>query len=172
MPDPTLLLSKNQYLNGIDLCKYDDEAKNQIFAYILDDSEDKQKALHIIEDKLKLESSIFHFYPKRGDSVQPLEKWLASFKNAKFVFTDSFHGCVFALIFRKPFIVYGNAMRGLSRFTTLLTTFDESSRLIFSSQDIKPDYYKLMISLDETKVNEKQEALMWKGRHFLKSNIG
>lgn len=48
-----------------------------------------------------------------------IEEWLDSFFSSDCVFTDSFHGCAFAIIFRKPFYVYINKERGAERFYSL-----------------------------------------------------
>ena len=65
-------------------------------------------------------------YPK-------VEKWLKGFKDAKFVLTDSFHGMVFAIIYRKPFAVIANKKRGVARFTSLLSAIGLEDRLFFES---------------------------------------
>ena len=69
--------------------------------------------------------------------VPPIENWIKGFRDAKFVITDSFHACVFSILFHKPFIVYGNKARGLARFQSLLSMFDLSDRLITSADDFK-----------------------------------
>ena len=62
----------------------------------------------------------------------PVEQWLRSFDDADFVLTDSFHGCVFSIIFRKQFLAIGNKDRGLERFNSLLNLFSIKDRLISS----------------------------------------
>ena len=53
----------------------------------------------------------------------PVEQWLRGFMDARMVVTDSFHACVFAIIFNKPFIVIANKERGLARIESLLAMF-------------------------------------------------
>lgn len=62
--------------------------------------------------------------------VPPVESWLRGFYDAKLVITDSFHGCVFSIIFGKPFIAIGNANRGLSRFTSLQKMIGAENHLV------------------------------------------
>jgi exopolysaccharide biosynthesis predicted pyruvyltransferase EpsI len=57
-------------------------------------------------------------------------QWLRAFMDAKMIITDSFHGCVFSIIFNKPFWVVGNSERGNARFDSLLKTFNLEERLI------------------------------------------
>ena len=44
--------------------------------------------------------------------------------------TDSFHGTLFSIIFKKPFISYLNTKRGNSRFISLIKTFKLKKRII------------------------------------------
>jgi len=48
--------------------------------------------------------------------------------NAGLVVTDSFHACVFSILFHKPFIVVGNKGRGLARIKSLLKMFGLEER--------------------------------------------
>ena len=65
----------------------------------------------------------------------PVEQWLRGFHDAEFVVTDSFHACVFSILFHKPFFVVGNKKRGLSRFTSLLGLFRLENRLISTAAE-------------------------------------
>jgi hypothetical protein len=62
--------------------------------------------------------------------VPPLEQWLAAFVDADFVVTDSFHGCVLAILFHKPFVAVGNSRRGMARMESLLNMFGLDMRLV------------------------------------------
>ena len=53
-------------------------------------------------------------------------------ENADYVVTDSFHGCVFSIIFGKEFVAYANRDRGMARFISLLRTFGLEDRLVTS----------------------------------------
>ena len=66
----------------------------------------------------------------------PVEAWFKAFDDAKFVITDSFHACVFSIIFHKPFIVLLNKHRGFSRIKSLLRIFKLENRIVFNSSDI------------------------------------
>ena len=63
----------------------------------------------------------------------PVEEWLRGFYDAEFVVTDSFHACVFSILFNKPFIVIGNEGRGIARFESLLKTFGLEERLVITN---------------------------------------
>lgn len=137
--DPTMLLSKEDYLNVS--YEYEDQLNGDLFYYILDMTEDKQKVLQQISDDLGyrpftvMSKSNNWFDDYKDKIVPPLELWLQAFNHAKYVFTDSFHGCVFSIIFNKDFIVYGNEGRGMSRFDSLLNMFQLKKRFIFNSDE-------------------------------------
>ena len=79
----------------------------------------------------------------------PMESWLKGFYDAKFVMTDSFHACVFSIIFNKPFIVYANKQRGYARFQSLLKMFGLENRLIYKIED----YDGITDGIDWNRVN-------------------
>ena len=97
----------------------------------------------------------------------PVEQWLRSFDDADFVLTDSFHGCVFSIIFRKQFLAIGNKERGLNRFQSLLTLFSLQDRLILS-----PDKYKNNLSsIHYDQVQAQLQSLQTQSLSFLKTNL-
>ena len=140
--DPTFLLKKNDYLKLLN--KNINIKGRYLMTYILDENEINSKIINIIVEKLCL--NIYQANVPGIDSkddvkkrtVQPpLENWLAGFANSEFVVTDSFHACVFSIIFNKPFVVIPNIARGSSRFDTLLETFNQKFRLINSIEKFK-----------------------------------
>lgn len=166
MPDPTLLLSSNDYEKIINAPT---RKRTGLFCYILDKTEDKEKAIEKISAVYSLET---HEISLDGEKVYPsVEEWLCSFRDAEFIFTDSFHGCVFSLIFRKPFIAYGNAKRGMARFISLLDTFEQSNRLIQSSIEIDTLDLFQMRSIDDRKIETIQNELRTRAIEFLSSNL-
>lgn len=56
--------------------------------------------------------------------------WVRAFMDADFIMTDSFHGMVFSILFKKNFIVIVNHKRGADRFTSLAGLFGLEDRLI------------------------------------------
>jgi hypothetical protein len=131
--DPTLLLDVSHYISLIEKGKVE-KSKGDLFVYVLDKNEDTNK----IEQKI---SSIFEYAPFYSsidnkttvikDKIAiKIEAWLRSFYDAEFVLTDSFHACAFSILFNKPFVVYGNAARGMSRFESLLQLFNLEDRMI------------------------------------------
>ena len=101
--------------------------------YILDWSHKKKKCIDGIAAELKLLNRN-DIYPDDSSSysfrMKSIPQWLASFRNARYVITDSFHGCVFSIIFRKDFAVIINNERGSDRFTSLLRILELEDRII------------------------------------------
>lgn len=140
--DPTLLLEKEDYISLINL---ENKSKNGLYTYLLDDSEEKNEITNKLCSKFKL--SVNTVMPKirfKTLGKNPISKctlasvsdWLSGFYNADFVFTDSFHGTIFSIIFNKQFITIANKDRGIARFSSLLKMFGLEDRLIFSINDL------------------------------------
>lgn len=172
--DPTLLVPKAKYLKLIE--DYEGVVKGDLFYYLLDNSGSKQDAIVKIADKLSMET--YTCYPKRkhydtqGTDMNeyvfpPVEQWLSSFKDAKLIITDSFHGVVFSLIFQKPFLVFINEERGASRFYSLMKIANFESRLIKNENDLE------LILTDENLLHPVavDEKFIEQSRAFLYSNI-
>ena len=75
-------------------------------------------------------------------------KFQKGFKDAELVITDSFHACVFSIIFNKPFIVIDNLDRGTSRIDNLLNKFcsDNSTRQNEIIEGVSISYVKIAVS--------------------------
>lgn len=152
--DPTLLLSKDEY-SKIFLDSKTPKSPGTLLNYILDETPEKQNLIEIITTEFNLNSFRVNGKPEGGyplsERIQPpMEKWLRGFYDAEFVVTDSFHACVFSIIFNKPFVVYGNKNRGLARFQSLLSMFGLENRIIYELSD----YNKLSKSINWDIVND------------------
>lgn len=170
--DPTLLLTKEDYFSLSHLDKVP-KSKGNLLVYILDYNEDKKRLIQQIIDK-------YHLAPFRVNSdvedysiedinkrIQPpIEQWLRGFYDADYVVTDSFHACVFSIIFGKPFVVYANNQRGTTRFESLLQQFSLTNCLVLTSEefqefgDYSPETSKKLDELREKSQNLLKKALM------------
>ena len=138
--DPTFLLDKCEYENIVKVEK-EKPYKESLMTYILDKTDEKNYIVDRVATLLGIKpfsvmpKSSFVNVGRRGINycVYPrVTEWLRGFQDADFVVTDSFHGTVFSIIYNKPFISIANKDRGISRFTSLLKTFNLNDRLIFS----------------------------------------
>lgn len=136
--DPTLLVDPSLYLNIAGMER--PTSGRGVLVYVLDQAREKIDVIEGVCASLK--QAAFSVNSRTEDLSAPLservapptEDWLRGFCEADFVVTDSFHACVFAIIFNKPFIVYGNRSRGLGRFESLLRMFNLESRLIIDGR--------------------------------------
>lgn len=146
--DPTMLLTKEDYLSLVHYDKFNNSTK-KLLVYFLDETESKMDIVDYLEKKLFLTRNIVNSKAEDLNAKQlnlceciqpPVENWLAGFEDSDFVVTDSFHACVFSILFHKPFFVIGNKARGMARFTSLLGQFGLSDRLITNIHDIETGY--------------------------------
>ena len=168
VPDPTLLLNKEQYMSIVS--NYGELKKKEgLFYYILDYNKEKDDIINLLVQKMSLKKYTLNMID--GKYLPPVEDWLHGFACADFIFTDSFHGCVFALIFRKPFIAIGNIKRGLSRFVSLLKQFDQSHRLILSIDDLNNTDFSKYKQLNCDIIDNIQNQVKAEGLHFISKNL-
>ena len=134
--DPTMLLSMDDYMA---LFKKANTPKSEgtLLNYVLDETEEIDYLINkVATDKHLVPFAVNN--PFEYDDSKPLrqrikpsvETWLRGFYDADFVITDSFHACVFSIIFKKQFVVVGNKDRGMSRFESLLKLFGLEDRLV------------------------------------------
>ena len=131
--DPTLLLERKDYLN---LIKDTPQSKGNLLVYLLDISPEKKALVN----RVAKEKGLIPFYVSANpenyhleieDRIQPpIEQWLKGFDDAKLVITDSFHACVFSVIFHKPFLVLGNVKRGQGRFLSLFNILNLPGKIL------------------------------------------
>lgn len=139
--DPTFLLSKSDYSAIADSANTE-HSKGDLLCYILDKSSYKDSIINTIAETnaltpFSVNVDIWNESLAIDDRIQiSVEQWLKGFSEAEYVVTDSFHACVFSIIFNKPFIVIGNARRGLSRFYSLLKLFNLENRLLLEEEEI------------------------------------
>lgn len=169
--DPTLLLEKEDYIKLFE----DKELpvhKGSLLVYLLDQRPENDDIVDYLEKTYGLKSfSVNSKYDTPGyhpveECIQPpVEEWLRGFYDADMVLTDSFHACVFSIIFNKPFIVFGNVKRGLARMQSLLSTYGLSERIIYSvdeAQSIGKDINWSQVIAELQKRKEESMAFLTK----------
>ncbi len=173
--DPTLLLTSNDYKKIIPQKLLSTKAKTnkkKVFAFFLDQTKEKETLVDTFlqeNDYTQLSSYLVNseklvLRSFRKYSLYPaVETWLSNFANADFVITDSFHACVFSIIFRKPFICYANVARGNARIPSLLSMLGIApTHLISSLSELQPaSTYALPSDIDETLTSLRQFSINW-----------
>lgn len=162
--DPTLLLDVSVYREFASKTVL---PKNLIIYYLLDETLDKltfiSKCVDVFHGSIyNIKEGVPSLSDRHIREYSSIEEWLAGFANAQLAIVDSFHGCVFSLIFHVPFIVVGNKKRGLARMESLLQLFSLQDRLVYEDElldfDIihmkEPDWHQV----DEILKVKRQES--------------
>ena len=155
--DPTMLLNRAEYdklideefpgqnsirltspTTGIEISKSAIELP--IASYVLDKRDDIAEATAVLAASYSSEinqllkdtppnAKAYLADPERYNKIS-VPAWLKGIRDAKLLVTDSFHGCVFAILFHTPFIVVPNGARGRARFDSLLGLFNLTDRMV------------------------------------------
>lgn len=139
--DPTLLLSPQVY-NKVINNGTSQPPLGDMFCYVLD----RTQEIDTLIEKIALEKHLTPF----KTSIDPIdmvsvEQWLRSFRDAKYIVTDSFHGFAFSIIFNKPVKLVYNKRRGNERFDSLkrLLSYDpDTENVDWVSINNKIQFYK------------------------------
>ena len=174
MPDPTLLLQTSDYAKIIVCDKTWLPESKYVAAYVLDETAGKAELLQESAGAMNLQ--LQHLMPhatakKRRDRFPiSVPQWLRLIRDCEYFITDSFHGCVFAIIYNKPFVCLGNEGRGNARFDTLLGTFGLENRLV-TNASADEICRVLKTPIDWERVNAIHDAERERGINFLKENL-
>ena len=98
-------------------------------------------------------------------SVGP-EEFVNLIRNAQYVFTDSFHGCVFSMLYKKQFMVFNRySDKSISSKNSRIDSFCENYSL--SDRRFNGDINAVDNTIDYTKVSEKVEKHRQESLAFL-----
>lgn len=181
--DPAMLLTAEEWSQ---LCKDENFSHNKkyILAFFFSDSlRYRERLMHYCKEH-NLELKYIPF--AKGEymendlkgpglpvrDVGPRE-FISLFKNAEYVFTDSFHGSVFSIIFSKDFCVFerdqNNKVSKNSRLYDLLDKFNLSNRLVRSQEELEDC---LQTRIDYNLVARLLEEYRADSRAFLDTALG
>lgn len=169
--DPTLLLKAKDY----------DEIyteKKRPYRYILVYMMETNKSFISLANSLSSTTGLpiiqrrqKHFFKNEIDSfyTDTPGEFLSEIKNAEMVLTNSFHGTVFSIMYRKPFISMLHTQTG-SRVVDLLTGLGLDEHIIYRQSDFATmDQLKIK---DEAALSARIDELSGKSREFLKKSLG
>ena len=152
--DPTLLQTADFYRSIFvhQRGNEDETAKGPyVFRYMLDEWDDaaaSQKAFAFVQSRLGIQCVETDRAPVRGllgplcrvlgvTAKVSVPDWLSKIAHADFVFTNSFHGTVFAILFHKPFVslLLRGPMSGMNeRALSLLAKLGLSDRAVYADE--------------------------------------
>lgn len=169
--DPTLLLSADEWMD-VERKPEQYAGKKFILKYFLGERNGelnqklekfaKDKGLEII-DVISPDSLYYNIGPS---------EFLYLERHAELIVTDSFHSCVFALIFGRSFIVADRKESLLhsmgSRIDTLLNLFDLNNRRFITGLDINEMY---LSKIDYHNVEKIRQKELERSKKYLLQNI-
>ena len=162
--DPTLLIDQKYYLDLIKNYKNEYTSEdNYIFVYSIDEIPLMRSFIKISAEKLK-----YKIYNCTMNDNDYLQKFIYGIYNCKAVVTNSFHGVIFSIIFKKPFVAFNPKERGNERFNTLKNVYGLQKRIV--SKNNPP---KISLLTGPFDVNMKIfDDLREKSIDYLKKNLG
>lgn len=174
VPDPTILLEKSDWIKIASTDSPFKEKKHlKVFVYIIGKDNDSRilKFAYGIKNSEIVVASDHPSLPEEKQFIT-IPQWLRAFEDCDYVITNSFHGTMFSLIFRKPFLTFeriGRAAHMNVRVQSIIKKVNLPERLV--SADTEPSLEVLsaplpMSNLDKS-INEWREV----GTNFLSRNI-
>ena len=109
------------------------------------------------KDELKRAREVADARAEEDRILPSFETWLRGFYDAELIVTDSFHACVFSIIFGKPFITLGNEKRGMSRFQSLFSMFSLDYHLLEKANQYSQEK---LCTIDDSIANRLQDIRM------------
>lgn len=164
--DPTMLLDTSEWIKLAKRSDFVLEGNKYLLTYFL--GTPKKEYSDYIERYAKFHNLEILRLGDMNDklcwSAGPLE-FLKLFQDAEAIFTDSFHACVFSILFEKYFEVFSRETDNRSmnsRIDTLLSTLNLEDRWFNSSIKDKINYVEIKKKID----SEKKKSIC-----FIESNL-
>ena len=175
VPDPTLLHGDYSELTNSPVPA---QEGSYVFCYALRSPDNIRQTADLVSKRLDCPVLSAHNPHRRwveiGKTVYPdPAEWVSLIKNARFVVTNSFHGTVFSLLFKKPFVVAGltgDRASSNARAINLLRAVGLEERLTpsFTQENVE----ELMArEIDWTAVDERLATLQQAGDQFLRMQL-
>ena len=168
--DPTLLLDQSDWNDVFSLEKDEKSDEKYVLFYDLLYGSFDLNEIKLFAQRHGLKLKIISGYAMNTNSADVVStgnpKMLVSLiKNAEFVFTSSFHGLVFSIIYNKPF--YAAFRENEGRAQSLLRNLGSNGKLLKPMQKIENDYEPIDFMTVNGNLNELKKGSL----QFLK-NIG
>ena len=173
--DPTLLLSGEDWTHLLgDIPRL--VKNNYILTYVFrGSSQNGRKELFNQLNSLKDKQLIFingqegRFKKNNYKGYFSPVEYVSLFRDCDFTVTDTFHGLMFSLIFKKPFIVLDKSSFGVSsdRQQSTLKTYGLEDRFVMPDIKVDEELMQLDYTSVERKINENRE----KSIRYLKKSL-
>ena len=146
--DPVFLLRPDEWLALQEKKKYEQPAFHEknggAVSYIINWGNLDKRILEYIENINSLKKlyngvtygELIRDLKKKKAYGPTVEDWVKNIANCDILYTDSFHGMCFAIIFNKPFILFGASGNGFTRHKSLMDLLGISDRRANNVDDI------------------------------------
>ena len=164
--DPTLIIDKKYYLDLIKDYKRDfNFSEKYLTIYQIDGNRNFEQKVNEIKNKYNFK--VFNI-TSNSDNEFYVEKFLFGINISQAVFTDSFHGTLFSILFDKPFISYISFQKVKRRFDTLNELFHLEKRIIEKGKPTNDSLLFEPIEINRTLLNILKNSSI----NYLKKNLG
>jgi len=172
--DPTLLLPSSFY-ESISAEAKTPPSKKTLAVYLLDETEEKLTQINQVAETMGLSvvqicHQPTHTLRRIFQQKKDVAHWLQTIQNAEVVITDSYHGMLFSILFKKQFVVWVNNKRGATRFNSIAKQLGLQDRLVQDLQNTNIGGWYTEI-IDYKTVYSKLETLQEASLAFLKTNL-
>ena len=171
--DPTLLLDVKFYNELASSSSIED--KQFLFHYKFKINPEWWKSAELVASTLHLKHRAdwqkHHIRNMNYNPVIGVSDWLKLIKTADFVMTDSYHGMLFSIIFKKQFIVVSTDENSRGRMLRLLTSMGLEDRLYGSYEEIDNNISRWTKVIDYEHVAEKLIPIQERSIKFLIESI-
>lgn len=173
--DPTMLLEKEQW---DEVCSPRAISDEYVFCYFLGNDDTQRECVkEFARSKgLKIASLSLNNNEAFGDIIvndaSPID-FVSYIKNAAYVFTDSFHATVFALLYKKEFVVFERKeYKSMGqRIFTLAKIFGVLDRFCDSDEKVCMAYIESLPRVADTIRCESFEEIKEKSINYLRKNL-
>lgn len=174
VPDPTLLHDRYDDLLAVSR----DDRQDHVFCYALRTGEGIRDVAGHVSRRLGAPIispyNVHRRWREIGTTVYPgPAEWLSYAANSRFVVTNSFHGTVFSVLLRRPFLVAeipGTRLAMNARSRNLLTQLGLMDRFV-GKQDLARIDELIDRPIDWEEVEARQRALRQAGSTFLEQQL-
>lgn len=165
--DPTLLIESSQYPVDYKIALALDKF---CFGYFLNFDDNQKDILATIDgfstrQDIKVlyaagASNIDRFVPQKSKVYLSPEEWIGMYQKAEAIFTNTFHGTVFALIFHKKFLVFlqkGKTSKQNERILSLLQMVGLESQIYNGAKEVEEQLEQMVDWTYVDNIIEKQK---------------
>jgi len=177
VPDPTLLLPVDTYKEFL---SNDNRFRVSFFFYILN-NQSIFTCINITNEMKKQDKQFIlvganRLYNKSVNAYPTVEEWLSYLEYSGTVITNSYHGCVFSILFHKNFYYFPllpNAQGHVdSRIDSLLARLGIEGRAITTKEQLSSVIANPYKPIDWDSVDTKREEFVQAGKDFLAKHLG